>query len=149
MNLNVYVAAPYEDGAFVFQGVHERLRALGMTPTSTWAEHAIGREDFSRYTPARLREFAVRNDADLRAADVALVLARAGAGGEMFAEARVAIDWGKPVVWCGRLILSAWRSGVVRAEDLDAALSILVAMQAKHAEGYRGHLLAHLVGSTA
>lgn len=149
MNLLVYVCAPFEDGAFV-RALHERLETLQLTPTSRWAEHATSREDFARYSPVQLREYARRNDADLRGSDVALVLARHGGGGEMFAEARLALEWGKAVVWVGkRHTLSAFRSGVVRTEDLDTGIARLVLMRERHLEGYRGELLAHLSGAAA
>lgn len=146
--MNVYVAAPFEDAGIV-RMVHERFASLGLTPTAKWADHADGKEDFARFEPARLRAFAHQNDKDLRDSDVVLVIARAGAGGEMFAEARLAIEWGKAVVWVGRRILSAWRHGVVSADSIDDAVDLLVAMRTKHTEGHRGHLLAHLAGSAA
>lgn len=144
----VYVAAPYEDAAFVTV-VHETLTKHGMRPTSRWAEKARGALDFSTLAPAALRQAAAENDADVRGSDVVLAIARSGAGGEMFAESRVALEWHKPVVWTGRLTLSAFRSGVVRAVDLDDAISVLLSMQRALAEGYRGHLLAHLARSAA
>lgn len=148
MSLLCYVAAPYADAAFV-RVVHDHLLAVAITPTSSWATTARGPEDFSRFSPPELRRVAAQNDADLRGSDVCLVIARDGAGGEMFAEARVALEWGKPIVWTGRRTLSAWRSGVVLAEDLDAAILLLVAMRDRHSEGYRGHLLAHLAQGAA
>ncbi len=146
--MNVYVAAPAEDAAFVTV-VHESLEKHGMQAMSRWAAVVRGPENYASMTPASLREAAVRNDADLRGSDVVLVLARDGAGGEMFAEARVALEWGRPLVWVGRPILSAFRNGVVRALDLDDGIRILVDMQRVHAEGARGMLLAHLARSAA
>lgn len=148
MKLLAYVAAPYEDAAFI-RIVHERLQQHDIQPTSRWAESARGADDFAAMTPAALRSAAADNDADLRGSDAVLVIARSGAGGEMFAEARLGLEWGKPVVWTGRLTLSAFRSGVVRAVDLDDAISVLLSMQRALAEGYRGHLLAHLARSAA
>lgn len=125
MGTHVYVAAPFADGAFVREHVHERLASVGATPTSTWVHASAGPEDFSRYTIEALREAAARNDADIRRSDVVLALARDGAGGEMFAEVRYALEIGRPVLWVGRRILSAWRVGVVRCDDLDDALTAL------------------------
>lgn len=142
VQFGVYVAAPFADAAFVREHVHERLRAIGCTPTSSWVDTAAGPENFARYLPAELRRNAEHNDRNLRGSDVVLVVAREGAGGETFAEARIAIEWGKPVVWCGRRILSAWRAGVVRVDDLDGAMATLAAMRGYHAEGLRGRLLA-------
>lgn len=148
MNFLVYVAAPFEDAALV-RSIHDRLESIDMSPTSRWALSATSAEDFAKFTPSQLRGLAQQNDSDLRGSDVALVVARAGAGGEMFAEARMALEWGKPVVWVGRWILSAWRRGVVRAGDIDGAFETLIQMRAKYSEGYRGHMLAHLSGCAA
>lgn len=148
MTFGCYVAAPFADAAFV-RVVHEHLVNIGVTPTSTWAMHAYGPEDFSRFAPEELARIAEKNDADVRGSDVVLVLARDGAGGEMFAEARFAITLGRPVVWSGRRTLSAWRRGVVRVDDLDDAIAVLAGMRARHAEGIRGELLAHLAKGAA
>jgi len=123
--LRCYVAAPYLDGTLVREQVHPRLAALGIEPTSSWCADAIGAEDFAAYGAGQLRAIAATNDADLARADVVLVIAREGAGGEMFAEARLALVMRKPVVWTGRLILSAWRRGVVRVDSVAAALRVL------------------------
>lgn len=144
MSLTVYVAAPYDDAAFVRDVVHAKLIELGATPMSLWAEKAAGPEDFSKMTVDALRAAARDNDRDLRASAVCLVIARPGAGGEMFAESRVAAEWGKAIVWVGRRTLSAWRTGVVRVESLDDAFAVLARMVADYREGARGHLLASL-----
>lgn len=117
----VYVAAPYEDAATV-RVVHEALADRGCSFSSGWAEDALGAEDFSRFAPARLRDIAEGNDRDVLDADAVLVLARAGVGGEMFAEARLALVLGLPVVWWGRRTLSSWRSGVEYVEDFGSAI---------------------------
>jgi hypothetical protein len=57
-----------------------------------------------------------------------LVLARDGAGAEMFGEARLALEYGIPTVWFGtRRPLSAYRPGVVRVETIDEAMEQLAA----------------------
>lgn len=145
--MNVYVAAPFQDSAMVLM-IHERLRAFGAVPTSRWAESAAVVEDFARFTPQELRDLATKNDVDLSEADALFVLARTGAGGEMFAKARVALEWNKPVVWFGRRTLSAWRSGVVRVDGIEEGLAVLETMKHAHADGARGHLLAHLARVT-
>ncbi len=124
--MKVYVAAPYADAEQV-RILHERMRAFGLKPTSAWAEQADGAEDFSLFTPADLRRFALKNDADLSSSDCVLVLSRVGAGGEMFAEARLALVEGLPVYWVGRRTLSAWREGVTLCEDTDDALAKMLA----------------------
>lgn len=140
----VYVAAPYDDAAFVRDVVHPKLVELGTLPMSQWAEKAAGPEDFSKMTVDALRAAARENDRDLRASAIVLVIARAGAGGEMFSEARLGVEWGKALVWVGRRTLSAWRTGVVRVDTLDAAFDVLVRMVVDYREGARGHLLASL-----
>ena len=122
MTLSVYCAAPYEDAQLVRQ-VHGRLRLMGATVTSRWAEEAIGAEDFAKFTPSVLQAIAEANDADVAAANLVIVLARPGAGGEMFAECRYALTMRKPVYWTGRLTLSAWREGVTRFGSLEELLA--------------------------
>jgi hypothetical protein len=130
--LSVYIAAPYEDASYV-RMVSGHLRRLGLTTTSSWSEQARGPEDLTQMMPAVIRTVAHQNDDDLRAADVCLVMARRGAGGEMFAEARLALEWGKPVYWVGRRILSAYRSGVTICDDLDAAVLAIYQLAAGQA----------------
>lgn len=145
--LLVYVAAPYDDAGYVRLSVHPMLRELGMRPTSRWAEKAAGPEDFKRMSLDAIRRAAHENDADLRGSDVLLLVDTDGSGRETYAEARVALEWSKPVVWVGPPRLSAFRRGVVRVASLDEALRVLSRMREQHAEGYRGELLAHLADS--
>lgn len=141
MKLSIYVAAPFED-AGVVRVIHDRIRREGMNATSEWAEQATGAEDFARFLPSQLCTFAQDNDRDLRACNVVLVLARHGAGGEMFSEARVALEWGRAAIWVGRRTLSAWRPNVVRADSLDDAFAALAKMRVAYAAGHRdGRLL--------
>lgn len=140
MTFSVYICAPFDDGAFV-RVVHERLEALGISPSSTWVTEADGAEDFTRFAPVELRRIAERNDRDIRGSHIVLVLDEAGRGRETCAEARIALEWGKPVVWVGRPTLSTWRRNVVRAETIDEAIETLVAMRDHHLNGYRGELL--------
>lgn len=126
MTFPVYVAAPFADGAFVREHVHPLLEQHGITPTSTWVHAAHGPEDFARFAPDALAAAAEQNDHDIHRSAALLVIARHGAGGEMFAEARYALALRKPVIWVGRLILSAWRPGVERVEDLDGAVHALL-----------------------
>ncbi len=125
---SVYVAAPYAD-ALKVRALHTRMRLLGLRPTSTWAEAAAGAEDFSKFTPEQLRQFALSNDSALLSSDFVVVLARDGAGGEMFAEARLALDRGIAVYWVGRRTLSAWREGVTLADDIDDAIAGMLGLQ--------------------
>lgn len=130
--IRVYVAGPYSSAAFIREHVHERLRQLRIQPTSRWAEDAHGAEDFSKYSHERLRELGLSNDADLESSHALLLVDLAGMGRETYAEVRLALLRGKPVVWLGRHSLSAYRDGVTRAEDLDEALSFLVELRDAH-----------------
>jgi hypothetical protein len=127
--MNVYIAAPYEDSQLVREH-HILLRDLRMTPTSQWAEDAQdGTEDLRQLSPRVARVRAFRNDLDLRSAHVVVVFARDGAGGEMFAEARLALENNIPVIWAGeRRTLSAYRDGVIRVDSLGDAFRVLKAM---------------------
>ena len=118
----VYVAAPYADAA-VARNVHELLRLHGLDVTSRWAEAARGLEPC--LGEAAMRDRAAANDRDVLRADAMLVLSRDGAGGEMFAEARLAIERGKPIFWVGRPILSAYRLGVVRCATVGEAIALI------------------------
>lgn len=141
-----YVAAPFADAGLV-RDVHARLVEHDVRPTATWAEDVVGPENLGQYTTERLRAFAAVNDSDLRASNAMLVLAREGAGGEMFAEIARALLWGIPVVWSGRRTLSAYRRGVVLASDLEDGIRLIVAMRERFFDGYRGTILADVVGS--
>jgi hypothetical protein len=119
--LSIYVAAPYSDAPLV-RGVHKELRRAGCKPTSQWAEDAKGAENLE-LPLGDLRRLAMGNDDAIRESDRMLVLAREGAGGEMFSEVRYAITFAVPVYWVGRTILSAFRPGVARYADLADAIA--------------------------
>ena len=129
MNPRCYVAAPYADTDIV-RSVHDRLRALDIEPTSRWADNATGPESFAGLSPEDLRGIAEANDRDLARANVVLVLSRHGAGAETYAEARYALTLGLPVVWVGRLTLSAWRAGVTRCDGVDEGIAAVARMLA-------------------
>jgi hypothetical protein len=121
--IRVYVAAPYADAPRV-RALHHELRDAGFEPTSRWAEAADGPETLDVLSLADVRALARANDDDLLRAHFLVVLARDGAGGEMFAETRLALDSGIAVVWVGsRRPLTAYREGVVRVQDITQALS--------------------------
>jgi len=134
-----YVAAPFGDAPFVRE-VHARLRAMGVVPTSTWAEPADGvaapdgtPEDLAALPLEAVQAIAARNDHALASSDAVLVLpcvcvspASKGGGREMFAEARLAVAFGIPVIWVGSpRPLTAYREGVARVSTLDEALEEL------------------------
>jgi nucleoside 2-deoxyribosyltransferase len=117
----LYVASPYDTAPEVRE-LHKRLTTLGIAFTSMWAEQANGAEDFSKFSPEKLKDIAEENDAHVRAADAVLVLSRETGGRETYAEARYALSQQKHVFWVGKLTLSAWRDGVTRCENIDDAL---------------------------
>ncbi|WP_394825007.1 hypothetical protein [Pendulispora albinea] len=126
MSTFIYVAAPYED-ALLVREVHARLRACGCIYTSTWAENARGAENFALSTVDELREITRLNDDGIDMSDAMLVIARPGAGGEMFAEVRYALERQIPVYWVGRRILSTFRPGVTLCESIDDAVARVTA----------------------
>lgn len=133
MSLRCYVAAPFGDAPFVRE-VHARLRALGIEPTSAWAEHADGPELLEEMPLDDVRALAARNDHALSVSDVVLVLPREGAGREMFAESRLAVAFGIPVLWVGfPRCLTSYREGVDRFPSLEAALAHLSQRARAHA----------------
>jgi len=129
MPLRVYVAAPFGD-ALLVRDAHMFLYALGMQPTSTWAQEADGEPEDLAAMPLRVvRRLAQRNDDDLACSDVVLVLPRDGAGREMYAEARIAVALGIPVIWVnGPVCLTAFREGVTRVSTFEEALALLEQM---------------------
>ena len=120
--MRVYVAAPYNDAARV-RYVHACLRARGAVPTSLWADRAHSPEDLGAMDPRDRAGAIAANDTGVATADVLIALPRIGAGGEMFAEVRLATLLSIPVLWVGeRLTLSAFRDGVSRFDGLRDAL---------------------------
>lgn len=127
--LRCYVASPYDDAPLVRE-VHARLRALGVRPTSTWAEHADGPERLDEMPIDQLRAIAIRNDVALAESDIVVVLPREGRGREMYGEARLAVAFGIPLVWVGPTrCLTSYRAGVERVATLDEALSHVARMR--------------------
>lgn len=132
-SLRCYVAAPFDDAPLVRE-VHARLRAHGVVPTSSWAEHARGPERLEELPLDEVRALAAKNDFALASSDAALVLPRDGAGREMYAEARLAIALAIPLVWVGfPRCLSAYREGVVRVEHLADGLTEIFRLAAARA----------------
>src|SRR5262249_18320094 len=104
---HVYVAAPYADRMLV-RDVHVKLVEAGMVPASNWANSNVPGDLQPEATARPIHQ----NDTSIAVSDAVLVLARPGAGGEMFCEVTRALVWGTPVYWVGRRILSAFRPGV-------------------------------------
>ena len=130
--MNVYVSAPFAEAHFVRHHIHPRLKALGIKPTSSWAEEAHGGpEDFDMFSPGELQAIAAKNDADLEKSDAVLLYDPMGEGYETYCEVRFAIVLGKQVVWCGSRCLSRWRAVVRRVDSLDAGLAELRTMMLK------------------
>jgi hypothetical protein len=127
-----YVAASFRHYEQA-QAMQRALALLDLRITSSWADQAetsMGLEDLESMSVADRTRVYMANDAALERADIVVVLASEGAR-ETFAEARLAIHWGKLVVWVGSpKPLSAWRFGVVRCETAELALAFL--------EGYLG-----------
>jgi len=127
----VYIAAPFADAALV-RAIEPRLLPLGAESHSGWAQHANGPEQLDSMPLQSIQNIAAANDRDLMSAFAVLVLSRDGAGGEMFAEARLALEYGIPVVWVGaRRPLTAYRPGVVRVDTLEEALDLIALFAAR------------------
>jgi hypothetical protein len=123
--MNIYFAAPYDDAPLV-QRLHTRAKTMGLKPMSHWAETAHGSEQLATMPIERVRSIAWDNDVDLKSSQVVIVLAREGAGGEMFAEARLALTHEIPVIWVGdRRPLTAYRPGVIRVGGIEEAFVVL------------------------
>jgi hypothetical protein len=123
--LRVYLAAPFADATNVRE-LDAKVDAIGVTVTSTWAHGASGAEDLESLSVAEVRQIAAVNDRDLLEADLLVALARDGAGGEMFAEVRLALAHRIPILWIGtRRPLSAYRDGVLRVPNLAEGMMFL------------------------
>jgi hypothetical protein len=116
----VYVAAPYAR-RFEVRALHERLKGIGVVPTSSWADS----EDADAMTLETATVCFRRNDSDVFGSHALLVLGYPNEGGEMFAEARLALMVGIPCAWVGRRILSSWRPGVRHFNSIDEAITTL------------------------
>ncbi len=125
--MKVYVAAPYADAQSVVY-LHERMRTLGIEPTSLWATQAEGAENLTALSREEVQAIAASNYADIARSTSMIVLAREGVGGEMFREFGYALDVAAlPLVcWVGRRILSAYDSRVTLCEDLDEAIQAVL-----------------------
>ena len=123
--MNLYVAAPFERAPEV-RDLHALARPLGITAVSFWAEEAHGPENLRSLPRDVVRALGRKNDRDLLSAHLVVALASYGAGGEMFAEVRLALAHRIPVLWIGtRSILTAYREGVLRAETLEDGMILL------------------------
>lgn len=109
----IYVCAPFDDRVYV-RSVHALLVESELRPMSTWAN---ANEDENWEDEEAVRLASLENVSQMATSDAMLVIARPGAGGEMYAEVARAITWGKPIFWVGRRILSAFRPGVFRFGD--------------------------------
>ena len=128
--MRVYFGSPFPDALHV-RRLHLLARMRGLEPVSAWAETSDGPEELERMPLRTVRTLAAQNDRDLLSAHVVVILAREGAGGEMFAEARLALAHGIPVIWVGaRRPLTAYREGVLRINCVPTALRVLTAFAA-------------------
>lgn len=123
--MRIYVAAPFQRASEALLA-HHALVAIGLLPVSRWVAVALERQGVDALTAAEAHHGIEVNDEDLVSADALLVLSYPGEGGEMFAEARMALLLGKPVVWVrGRQILSSWRRGVTLVDSLQEGVQRL------------------------
>jgi hypothetical protein len=125
--LKVYVVASFQSAPSV-RAIHDRLRMLGIEPTSSWAEEAHGAEALDGLSDEECYAIWARNRDDLDNASVALVLADTPMR-EGFAEASYALRSGVDTVWVGRPTLQARaHGGVWFVESVDAAIEGLAGM---------------------
>ena len=103
--LRCYVIAAYSHAPAV-RAIHDRLRMMGIEPTSSWAEEAHGPEVLDELSDLECMAIWERNRDDLDSASVVLVLADTPMR-EGHAEAAHAMRTGCRVVWVGRPTLGA------------------------------------------
>lgn len=130
--LKVYVAGAHRLAPAV-RALHGRLRALGCTPVSTWAETAIDDgEDLDAMTDAEAKAHWHANHTAIMNADVVIVLADSG-GRETFTEVASAMQGRPLVLWIGSETLTAraFRAEIARANNVDHALDIVAGIVAE------------------
>jgi hypothetical protein len=125
---SVYVIAAYDHAPLV-RAIHSRMRALGITPTSSGAEQAHGAEQLELLSDEACARIWRRNRDDMAGARIVLVLADTPTR-EGHCEADRGIGAGHRMVWVGRPTLSARASTghIWYVDSVDAALAGLVAM---------------------
>lgn len=126
--MKIYVAAPFEHGPRVRE-LHDKLRELGHEPTARWVEVATGDKDCLHLTSIeRIKRSYAENDEDVAASDLLVALVAPGLGKEMFCEAALARQLGKPIYWVGQeqwMPLSAYRPMSARSQDVPSLLCLL------------------------
>ena len=130
--LKVYVAGAHRLAPAV-RALHGRLRALGCTPVSTWAETAIDDgEDLDAMTDSEAKAHWHANHTAIMNADVVIVLADSG-GRETFTEVASAMQGRPLVLWIGSETLTAraFRAEIARANNVDHALDIVAGIVAE------------------
>ena len=131
--IRVYVAAPFEYAPSV-RRIHERLRALDFTPTSTWCESEYATGESERPpTEKEARTALAENDSMLLSSHALICISKFSQGGEMFCEfMQFYLRTVCPIVWVGpRKILSVYRHEVVYVEDVDSAFAHLINLRAR------------------
>ena len=117
--MRVYVIASYDHAPLV-RAIHDRLREIGIEPTSSWAETAHGPEELERLSDVQCWHIWNRNGVDMNAADIVLVLADTPMR-EGWAEVERARRNSMHIVWVGRPTLGAradgWRTWFVAGVD--------------------------------
>lgn len=127
--MKAYVASPFARWTRA-KRIRVLLRELGYSVDSAWiddAERAQGRESEN---VGLMRDAMARNDHDVATSDVVIALTFPGEGGEMFAEARLALHLGIPVLWVGsRRIGSCYRDGSERYDEVMDAFARIEEMR--------------------
>lgn len=147
--LRIYVAAAFRTAPLV-RDIHARIRELGHTPTSTWAETANDcAEDLDSLTDGEAQALWETNHGAALRANIGIVIARPVTvvidgepidvphGRETFAEASTLLHGGALVVWIGRETLTArvHRDQTRRVATVEEALAYLERMPRSVAAG--------------
>lgn len=113
--IRVYVAAPFGRWS-IAAGIGRALENMApVRLVASWLDVASKAHGIDRLDSIEdARRQAKQNDRELEGAHVVLALGFPHEGREMFAEVRMAVEYGIPVVWCGPTYLTAMREGVVR-----------------------------------
>ena len=135
--MRCYVIASYSWAPQV-RAIHDRLRTMGVEPTSQWAEGAHGPEDLDSLTDDECQSIWLRNVADLAESDAVIALLDSPMRegwmelGRAMREHKTCLLVGRHALTT-RVLASVGHSGVTRFDSVDAALNAVAAvMEARH-----------------
>lgn len=130
--LRLYVIAAHTWAPRV-RVIHDRLRTMGVEPTSQWAEQMTGPENLDAHSDDECQRIWLNNAADMGEASVILALCDSPMR-EGWLELGRAFQTHRTILLVGRhalttrVLSSVERSGITRFESVDGALTAVALM---------------------